>query len=329
MIIYKNKSTNPYFNLASEQYLLDTSNDSVFMLWQNEKSVIIGKNQNAYAELNVDYTEKNGIKVVRRLTGGGAVFHDIGNINFTFIVPAIENATLDFERFTCPIIAAIKALGVNDVCLSGRNDIMLNGFKISGNAQSSYNGKTLHHGTLLYSADLSMLSQALRVDEEKIKSKGIKSVRNRVGNIKDYIDREMTPDEFTEYLEQYISQSFKCEIKSFTDEDIKKINELASNKYSTWDWNFGKSKEMSAQKKKRYSFGGVCIDFSVVGGVIKSLKITGDFFGNSDVNIIEECLIGKKFDSHLLSQALDESRIYVPHCIAGMDNKMLVELIMS
>ena len=130
MVIYRNSSIDPYFNLAAEQYLLDTKQGEIFMLWKNDRSVIVGKNQNAYAELDLEYVRQNEIKVVRRLTGGGAVFHDVGNVNFTFIVPHTENATLDFARFTKPIINAIKSLGVEDVCLSGRNDILINGMKI-------------------------------------------------------------------------------------------------------------------------------------------------------------------------------------------------------
>lgn len=327
MVIYKNNSTDAYFNLALEQYLLDSKKGSIFMLWRNDKAVIIGKNQNAYAELDLDYVEKNNIKVVRRLTGGGAVFHDIGNINFSFIVPDTEKAVLDFARFTKPIIEALKSLGIENVCLSGRNDIMIGDYKISGNAQSSYNGKTLHHGCMLYSADLSMLTGALRVDPEKIKSKGIKSVRNRVANIKDFLKKDMSVTGFMDYLEKYVAKETNSEVISLTNEDIAATQKLADEKYSTWDWNFGKSKELSVQKKKRYDFGSVAVDLTVEGGIIKAIKISGDFFGVRDVSEIENILINTKFEAEALKDKLKNS--LVCECISGMTSDLFIELMMS
>ena len=327
MIIYRNKSTDPYFNLAAEQYLLDTKQGDIFMLWRNERAVIIGKNQNAYSELDLDFVEKENIKVVRRLTGGGAVFHDIGNINFSFIVSGEENATLDFVRFTNPIIEAISELGVNNICLSGRNDILIDGKKISGNAQSCYNNKTLHHGTLLYSSDLSMLSGALKVDEEKIKSKGIKSVRNRVSNIKDYLSQDMDTKEFMDYLERYISNKNNCEVVDFTDEDIKNIQELADQKYSTWEWNFGKSKEFSTLKRKRYPFGSVGVNLTLENGIIKQLKIYGDFFGVSDVSNLEDLLINVKYTKQDVESVISDK--ILDDCIKGMDVETFLLLLFS
>lgn len=327
MIIYRNANTDPYFNLASEQYLLDTCEENVFMLWRNDKAVIIGKNQNAYAELDLDYTEKNGIKVVRRMTGGGAVFHDLGNINFSFIVGGNENATLDFERFTRPIISALESLGVENVCLSGRNDILIDGIKISGNAQSQYNGKTLHHGTLLYSSDLSMLTGALKVDPEKIKAKGIKSVRNRVSNIKEHLSHEMTAEAFMAYLEEYIRRENSCEIKNFSTEQTKGIEKLAKEKYSTWEWNFGKSKQFSTTKKKRYDFGSVEAAFSLENGFIKQIKIFGDFFGTCDICEVENMLLGARFERSALESCIDGK--ILGQCIAGMSVDELVTLLIS
>ncbi len=327
MIIYKNNSTDAYFNLALEQYLLDSKEGNIFMLWRNDRAVIIGKNQNAYAELDVDYVGKNNIKVVRRLTGGGAVFHDVGNINFSFIVPETEKAVLDFARFTNPIIDALKSLGIENVCLSGRNDIMIDGVKISGNAQSSYNGKTLHHGTLLYSADLSMLSGALKVDPEKIKSKGIKSVRNRVGNIKDFLKTDMSVADFMDYLEKYVARETKSEVVYLTKEDIIATQKLADEKYSSWDWNFGKSKELSVQKKKRFDFGSVAVDLTVEGGFIRDIKISGDFFGVRDVVEIENILTNTKFETEALKSKLDI--VLVGECVSGMTVDLFVSLLMS
>lgn len=328
MIIYRNNNTDPSFNLATEEYLLNNANEDIFMLWRDEASVIIGKNQNAYAELDVDYVENNNIKVVRRLTGGGAVFHDLGNVNFTFIT-AGESSVLNFEKFTQPIIEAIKTLGCENVYLSGRNDIMMDGLKISGNAQTSYNGKTLHHGTLLYSADMSKLVKALRVDEEKIKSKGIKSVRNRVGNIKELLNTDMDVQEFMEYLEKYVSSQYSEQICVFSVEQIRDIQSLADEKYSTWEWNFGKSKEYVAEKKKRYDFGIVCVSLTAENGVIKDIKIMGDFFGVKDITDIEKNLTGCRVGKTELLLCL--SNLPSPLCeyISGMSKNDFVELLLS
>lgn len=327
MKIYRNNSLDPYFNLAAEQYLLDCEDKEVFMLWRNDNAVIVGKNQNTYAEIDLDYVEKNDIKVVRRLTGGGAVFHDIGNVNFSFVVPETANATLDFERFTKPVIKAIQNLGVDDVHLSGRNDIMLGDRKISGNAQTQYNGKTLHHGTLLYSANLSKLAGALRVDSEKIKAKGIKSVRNRVVNICDCLENKMDTESFMAYLEEYVASETNSEIVSFSAEQIEKIQTLADERYSTWEWNFGKSKDFYTEKKKRYSFGTVEIDLSVENGIIKQIKILGDFFGIKDISLVEELLLNTRYEKNDIEKKINGC--VLDEYISGMTVDLFTELLFS
>lgn len=327
MVIYKNNSTDAYFNLASEQYLLDNFDGEIFMLWRNDNAVIVGKNQNTYAEIDYDYVNQNNIKVVRRLTGGGAVFHDKGNVNFSFIVPHSESATLDFARFTQPVIEALESLGAKNVCLSGRNDILIEGTKISGNAQSSYNGKTLHHGTLLYDSDISMLVGALRVDEEKIKSKGIKSVRNRVNNIKDIAGLDMSTLEFMDYLEKYIAKKNNAEIVEFTEQDKSDIQKLADEKYSTWEWNYGKSKEFSVSKKKRFDFGTVNVNITAENGIIKQIKIYGDYFGTNDVCEIENALLMQKYDEQNVLAVIE--KYDVSKYISGITGEELLRLFFS
>lgn len=328
MVVYRNNNTDPYFNLAAEEYLLNNAKEDVFMLWRNEGAVIIGKNQNAYAELDLDYVEKNQIKVVRRLTGGGAVFHDLGNVNFTFITSG-ESAVLNFEKFTLPIVDAIKSLGGRNVVLSGRNDIMMDDLKISGNAQTSQNGKTLHHGTLLYSADLSSLVKALRVDEEKIKSKGIKSVRNRVGNIKELLNSDMDVYTFMDYLEDYVSKQYNVTPNTFDENQIKAIQRLADEKYSAWEWNFGRSKEFVADKKKRYPFGSVGISITSENGLIKDVKLTGDFFGVKDIGDVERVLIGTRLDKKEISLSLAGLPFGMGEYISGMSENDFAELLLS
>lgn len=305
MKIYITDRTDPYFNLASEQYLLDTEDDEVFMLWRNEKAVIIGKNQNAYAEINKPFVDEHEIKVVRRLTGGGAVFHDLGNVNFTYIVSRNDCPTLDFERFSRPVISALRGLGV-EAELSGRNDITVGGRKISGNAQCVYNNKVMHHGTLLFSADMSQMSGALNVDEEKIKSKGIKSVRSRVCNLCEYLT-DMDVTEFKSYLEGCVEGKKTV----FSPEQIKEIEKLRDEKYSTWEWNYGVSKEYGRRSKRYFPFGTVDILLSADRGVITAVRFFGDYFGVNDISEIEKRLVGSRLERNDLEPLLYDIGRYI------------------
>ncbi len=318
MIIFKNDHTDPYFNLACEQYLLDTKDGDIFMLWKNEPSVIIGKNQNAYAELNLDFIKNNNIKVVRRLTGGGAVFHDLGNVNFTFITKESDCKALDFQRFTKPVIDALSHFGI-EAELSGRNDIVVGGRKISGNAQCVYNGKIMHHGTLLFSANISNLAGALNPDPEKFQSKGIKSVRSRVANISELSDIDI--DKFIDYLEK----SLNGKITALSADDTKAINELAEQKYSTWDWNYGRSKEWSAVKKKRFDFGKLEAKIDASGGTITSIRLEGDYFGIKPVQELENKLVNVKLEYDSLIQALSDAKDY----ISGAEPELIADLILG
>ncbi len=304
MIIIRNSCTDPYFNLASEQYFLDHAEEPVFMLWRNEKTVVIGKNQNAYAEIDKEYADLHGISVSRRLTGGGAVFHDLGNVNFSFIMPKGEAESLDFKRFTEPIIRCLGKLGANAE-LSGRNDILVNGKKVSGNAQCVYKGRVLHHGTLLYSADLSDVAGVLRVDPEKFVGKGIKSVRSRVANIKDVADVEMDVVEFIDYIES----SFDGQKREFTENEIKEIDRLSKEKFSTWDWIWGRSKKYTLRAKERFSFGTVELLLDTDGGIIKEIKFLGDYFGVEDISVLEQALTGVRYESTEITSVLNDNHV--------------------
>ena len=299
MRIIRGCEHDPYKNLASEEYLLESTADDTFMVWRNSASVIIGKNQNAYAEVNTEYTERNNIPVVRRLTGGGAVFHDPGNVNFTFITAADDSSEIDFARFTTPITDCLGELGVTAL-LDGRNDIIAEGFKISGNAQCVYRRKDgtkmlMHHGTLLYDADVAALANSLRVNSEKMRSKGIKSVSSRVKNIRSIGELSMTSEEFADYVIRSAEARFGAPAEMFTDDDLRKISAISESKYSTWEWNFGRSPEYGNSKTHRFPFGTVTADFTVEGGIIRAVAITGDFFGVADVSSVEEILTGTRF----------------------------------
>ena len=305
-VIY-NPSTDAYFNLAAEEYLLDREDARpVFMLWRNADAVIIGRNQNAYAEINESFVQEQGVKVVRRLTGGGAVFHDLGNVNYTFIVSREEAEALDFRRFAAPIISALDALGAKPE-LSGRNDIEIGGRKVSGNAQCVRNGRIMHHGTLLWSSDPSKIAGALNVDPEKISAKGIKSVRSRVGNIKELIGSRMEVSDFIDYLFSYLG----ADPRGFNTEETSAIRALSDVKYSTWEWNRGQSKAFSAHSKARFPFGSVDLRYNAEGGVIAEVSITGDFFGIRDIHGLEESLRGTRLDRTSLESALSEADKYI------------------
>ena len=304
MLIIRNTSIDPYFNLALEEWLMNNIDDDVFMLWRNEKTVVIGKNQNAYAEVNREYADSHKIKVSRRMTGGGAVFHDLGNVNFSLIAKKEEGSDIDFAKFTAPIIDMLKSMGANAE-LSGRNDILIDGKKVSGNAQCVHNGKVLHHGCILYSADLSDVSAVLNVDESKFKGKGIKSVRSRVANIKELCNIDMDVTEFIDYIENGI----KGDISELSPDQIKEVEALRDHKYATWDWIWGRSKEYSLKTKKRFEFGAVEISVNTACGIIKDIRINGDFFGVGDIKELEDSLAGTKYDCNEISRRLNEAGV--------------------
>jgi len=303
MKIYRNHHTDPYFNLASEEYLLFHENEPCFMLWQNERSVILGRNQNAYAEIDRTFTEANHIHVVRRLTGGGAVFHDIGNVNYTFIVPEEKEYVLNFQHFATPILHALRTIGV-EATLSGRNDLLVDGKKISGNAQCVMNGKILHHGTLLFSTDLEAMQGALRVDPNKIASKGIKSVRSRVANLSSYLP-SLTVTDFMHHL----AKAMDGEIINFSDSDMANIAALATGKYRTWEWNFGTSKEFGTSVKGRFEGGSVSLSYTATAGILREVQICGDFFAIGDIPQLEAELIGCRILREELRERINGSSV--------------------
>lgn len=299
MLILINDNNNPYFNLASEEYILNTYREDCFMLWRNRPSIIVGKNQNTMAEINVDYVKAHEIPVVRRLSGGGAVFHDFGNLNFTFIKTDAGKSFSDFRGFTEPILEVLQSLGVNAE-FSGRNDLTIDGKKFSGNAQYKHHDRTLHHGTLLFTSEIADLSAALRPRASKFEGKSVQSVVSRVTNIQEHLKHLETPldlDTFQEMIQDHVIQRFGADsIHPFNEKDIAAINKLVEEKYGTWEWNFGKSPDYSFQKEKKFAGGLVEIHLDVHQGVIQKARIFGDFFSRLDVKDIEDALAGQPHD---------------------------------
>jgi len=314
MIFIDIKSQDPYFNLATEEYLLTNAKDDVFMLWQNKDAVIVGKNQNTLSEINYGYVKDNDIAVVRRLTGGGAVFHDLSNLNFTFIVKDGEKWFSDFGMFTGPVISALRKFGV-DAYASGRNDILVDGRKISGNAQVKSNGKLMHHGTLLFNSDFTRLSGALNPKEEKITAKGVKSVKGRVANISEFSDVT---------IEEFKKEILKGKLYTLTKSELEKIGELADKKYRTWEWNYGYSPKYNYSDKKYLSCGLLELNMDVKNGIIENIRIYGDFFENIPVRLLEEKIIGKKHQREELSELFE---VYPPeNFISGIKKDELLML---
>jgi len=325
-----NLSTDPYFNIASEEYLLDTSTEDVFMLWRNSPSVIIGKNQNAWAEINTEFVQEHGIAVVRRITGGGAVFHDLGNVNFSFITKADEQSRLNFEKFSRPIIYALSKTGIS-AQMNGRNDLVAEGFKISGNAECIKNNKygasvMLHHGTLLFGADISRLVGALKVDPGKIRSKGIKSIGARVKNISE-LDGYAGPAAVEDFISLLMEEIAPGGADEFSASEIADISKLMREKFATWNWNFGKSPSFETERSERFPFGGVTVSFTCRNGTIEIIKISGDFFGTEDVSKLEELLTGAKYEYTALSSLLSENNDLCERCIAGSSARDIAALI--
>lgn len=293
----KNMSNNPYFNLALEEYVLKCmTDDEYFILWQNKPAIIVGKHQNTVEEINRDYVMENNIAVVRRLSGGGAVYHDLGNLNYTFIIKNEQDKLLDFKTFSLPVIKALEKFGVNAE-LSGRNDLTIDGRKFSGGAQYIHKNRLLHHGTLLFNSDLDVLQEALNVDTDKIQSKGIKSVRSRVTNISEYVKEKVTVQEFAELLKKYIFEFEGWEIKEhiLTEQDMEKIRVMMDEKYARWEWNYGQSPPFNYKNSKRFSGGKVEVFLEIEEGMINGCKIYGDFLGVGNIVEIEESLKGVKY----------------------------------
>lgn len=296
----------PYLNLALEEYCLRNVDISktYLLFYINEPSIIIGKNQNTLEEINHEYVRENNIKVVRRISGGGTVYHDHGNLNFSFITKYDPKHFNNYKEFTEPVIKALKKLGV-EAELSGRNDILVDGKKISGNAQFTNKDRMFSHGTLLFNSAIDNVVAALNVKIGKIESKGIKSVRSRVTNISDYMSFKISTEEFRETLLQSIFEGYESIPKhELTETDWENVHKLADSKYRTWDWNYGLSPKFNLQKTKRFAVGEIDIRFQVESGIIENIKIYGDFFGQNDVKEIEELLLNVKYDYESILEKL-------------------------
>lgn len=328
MLFIDNKGiTDPRINLAIEEYALKNLdiNETYLLFYINEPSIIIGKNQNTIEEINTEYVDKNGIHVVRRLSGGGAVYHDLGNLNFSFITKDDGESFHNFRKFTEPVVNALRKLGVNAE-LSGRNDLLAEGRKISGNAQFSTRGRMFSHGTLLFDSEIESVVSALNVKKDKIESKGIKSIRSRVANISEFLSEKVTIEEFRSLLLKNIFDGLD-DIPEYvlTEQDWKNIHELSKERYQNWAWNYGKSPKFNLQHSHRFPVGQVDVRFEVNKGIIENCKIYGDFFGVGDVTEIEDKLTGIKYERSQIAHALEG--VDIKHYFGNISKEDFINLI--
>lgn len=302
------ETTDARINLATEEYLLKYTDDEYFMLWRNKKSVIIGKNQNAYAEIDREFAVREGISVVRRITGGGAVFHDLGNVNFTFILRGEEHFS-DYSYFTEPVIEYLKTLGVT-ATLSGRNDMLIQGKKFSGNAECIYKNRILHHGTIMLGADVSEMTGVLNPDPLKIQSKGIKSVKSRVTNINEHLKNPLTPEEFINGLKMAVAGSVdNAELITLDPLNIPMICELVQSKYSTFEYNFGFKQSFSVSNRKRFDGGILECKLNLSDNKISEIKFFGDFFSKYGTETVEQLLVGAEYNPKIIDEILSKINV--------------------
>lgn len=298
----ENISDDVYFNLALEDYIFHNFKDDTYLLlWENDRSIVLGRNQNVFEEINIKLAEKMGIRVARRNTGGGTVFHDKGNLNYSFITDYNPDILIDYERFINPVISALSTLGVKAE-KKGSSDIVIDGKKISGSAQITKGGRVLHHGTLLFDAELDILHELLKTTEGEIVSKSVKSRRSNVTNIKGHM---LNKDADISGLKQALLCKFSpYGIKNYilSDKDSAEINKLVEDKYSKWEWNFGNSPKFSYKKVSELSGKSVAIELFVEKGIISSCEIAVD---NQRDKAAEEAVTGCRYSINEVRNKLE------------------------
>lgn len=327
VFIHNEGITDPHINLALEEYALrnfDYDHDYL-LFYINEPSIIIGRNQNTLEEINHEYVEQYGIHVVRRISGGGAVYHDTGNLNFSFITDYDKKSLNNFEKFTAPIVRVLNNMGI-DAELSGRNDLQVDGRKISGNAQFSSVKRMFSHGTLLFDSDLDEVTNALDVKMSKIESKGHKSVRSRVANISEFLDEPMKTDTFRKkLLEGLYEDRNEFETYHLTEAEWNEVHDLKNEKYGQWTWNFGQSPEFNIKRSRRFDIGEIDLRLDVKDGHIDNVKIYGDFFGKEPVEQLEDYLEGARYERQKIENLIEP--INIQQYFGAVSKPEFIELI--
>lgn len=330
MIYIINKSNKPDYNIALEEYCFKKllHEDKVFILWINEPAIIVGKHQNTIEEINSDYVTKNGIHVVRRISGGGAVYHDLNNLNYTIISNEDKGAEFDFKTFSQPVIDTLANLGVKAE-FTGRNDIVIDGKKICGNAQAYIKGCVMHHGCILFDTDLSVLSKALEAPKDIIVSKSAKSVRSAVDNILPNLPEKISVTEFADKLLEQMKSDFpEMREYKFSEKELAEIEEIRATKFGTWEWNYGNSPKFDIERNSRFTAGKIQVFANIKNSTINEIKFFGTFFGNnSDLSEVENVLVGVKYTSASVKDAL--AKLPFNNWFAGFSLDELTEAIVG
>ncbi|NOR73849.1 MAG: lipoate--protein ligase [Draconibacterium sp.] len=299
------KNTNPYFCLAAEEYLLKFFDEDIFMLWQSKDTIVVGKHQNALGEINCRFVRKNNITVARRISGGGTVFHDAGNVNFSFIKNVKSPAEISFKQFTLPVVNALAKLDII-ATTSGRNDLLIEGKKISGNAEHIFKNRVLHHGTLLFNSDLKNLGQAIKVVPIKYQSKAVQSNRSEVVNISSFLKQKLGIIEFIQFLIDVQLENDENTFYELNENDIQKTEILANEKFKTWDWNFGYSPKYTFKNEVELKGKILKIELDVKKGIIEKSTISGDYLSNEIVNELRIQLQNRRHFFEDIKNAISE-----------------------
>ena len=304
----KNLQTNPYYNMAFDEYCLESLSidEPVFFLWQNRPAVIVGFNQEVNTEVNLDYLKEQGIDLVRRVTGGGAVYHDFGNLNYTIVGPS-EDLERDYPEYAGIMMKALQSLGV-PATLSGRNDILVEGRKVSGFAKRVCRNRLMVHGTLMYKVDVDVLTNVLSPSATKLQSKGVSSVRSRVANLCDYLPEIKDIQTFSQRLEEILSNHYADAEYQLSEDDLANIQRQTDEKFATWEWNYGRSPKATLTNSARLACGTVEIHLTLNENRISTCRFGGDFLGNLPASEIEQALKGVVYD-----------RASIHHCLSQME----------
>ena len=325
MIFIENNNLDPALNHAIELYVMDKYNEDIFMLWQNKPCILIGRYQNINMEVNLEFTEKNGLDVVRRLSGGGAIYCDTDNMQYTFITKD-TSISASFAKFAEPVVNALKSLAL-EAEFTGRNDILVNGLKVSGNAQFHRNGKVVHHGTLLFKANSYNLSHSLKVRDIKFKGKAVQSVASRIGFISDFL--QMNVKEFKSYIEDFIKKEYGISKTTLlSDKEMEEITKIRDEIFATHEWNYGNGSLKKNRKTEKYPCGLLEISFDIKNDKIKEITIEGDFFSELGVAPLCEALEGIECSLDAITKAVDKLEGMEKY-IRGMEKDVFIGDIMK
>ncbi|HDR50833.1 MAG TPA: lipoate--protein ligase [Mariniphaga anaerophila] len=311
MLCIQLKNNDPYFCLAAEEYLLKNFSEDIFMLWQSDNAVVVGKHQNALAEINYPFVYRNNITVARRISGGGTVFHDAGNVNFSYIKNVSSPAEISFKLFTEPVVKALAKLDVK-ATTSGRNDLLVEGKKISGNAEHIFKNRVLHHGTLLFNSNLLTLGQSIKVIPGKYQGKAVQSNRSVVTNISPFLKKKWSVSDFSSFLLEVQLENEDNSVYELNEKDNRAIQKMVDEKFSTWDWNYGYSPKYSFHNEFLFEGKKLKVELQVEKGRIVSSDCSGDFFTGNELEILNESLVGEKHFYSDIRAKLEEIRLGIP-----------------